>query len=102
MIPGALGRAQTNIIADGFRSLGEGETVEFVVETSSDGRGKAVEVSGPNGVPVQVLLAHPLSCLRQSRTRAHDSRAIGAEITECEITERSPCCLFKPASRACL
>lgn len=51
--------AQTNIIADGFRSLAEGEQVEYIVETSDDGRAKAVEVSGPNGAPVQVHL-HPL------------------------------------------
>jgi len=44
---------QTNIIADGFRSLAEGEQVEYIVETSDDGRAKAVEVSGPNGAPVQ-------------------------------------------------
>lgn len=44
---------QTNIIADGFRSLAEGEPVEFVVE-DADGRPKAVEVTGPGGANPQV------------------------------------------------
>jgi len=44
---------QTNILANGFRSLAEGEKVEFVVESSADGRTKAVDVSGPEGAFVQ-------------------------------------------------
>lgn len=40
---------QTAIQAEGFRSLREGEPVEFFVETSDDGRAKAVSVTGPNG-----------------------------------------------------
>lgn len=40
---------QSAIICDGFRSLREGEVVEFVVETSPDGRAKAVSVTGPGG-----------------------------------------------------
>lgn len=40
---------QTAIQAEGFRSLREGEPVEFFVETSDDGRAKAVQVTGPNG-----------------------------------------------------
>jgi cold shock CspA family protein len=44
---------QTNIIADGFRSLAEGEAVEFVIERSEDGKAKAVEVTGPNGANPQ-------------------------------------------------
>jgi hypothetical protein len=42
---------QTSIITEGFRSLGEGEEVEFYVETGDDGRTKAVQVTGPNGAP---------------------------------------------------
>lgn len=42
---------QSAIQAEGFRSLREGETVEFFVETSDDGRSKAVQVTGPNGAP---------------------------------------------------
>ncbi|XP_039058624.1 cold shock domain-containing protein 4-like isoform X2 [Hibiscus syriacus] len=43
---------QSSICSDGFRSLADGEEVEFVIE-SSGGKTKAVEVSGPNGNPVQ-------------------------------------------------
>jgi hypothetical protein len=42
---------QTSIITDGFRSLAEGEQVEFYVETGDDGRTKAVQVTGPGGAP---------------------------------------------------
>ena len=44
---------QTSIHSQGFRSLSEGEAVEFLIEDGEDGRPKAVEVSGPNGEPVQ-------------------------------------------------
>lgn len=44
---------QTAIQSDGFRSLRDGEQVEFFVETGDDGRQKAVNVSGPNGANVQ-------------------------------------------------
>lgn len=44
---------QTNINADGFRSLREGEAVEFEVEEGPDGRQKAVNVSGPAGAVPQ-------------------------------------------------
>ncbi|KAJ0010311.1 hypothetical protein Pint_34353 [Pistacia integerrima] len=43
---------QSSIRSEGFRSLGEGEEVEFLIE--SDGsRTKAADVTGPNGSPVQ-------------------------------------------------
>ncbi|KAK9836303.1 hypothetical protein WJX81_003539 [Elliptochloris bilobata] len=44
---------QSSIDAEGFRSLREGEAVEFFVETGEDGRMKAVEVTGPDGAPPQ-------------------------------------------------
>ena len=40
---------QSAIQCDGFRSLREGEAVEFLVEMSDDGRAKAIQVTGPNG-----------------------------------------------------
>ncbi len=40
---------QSSIRAEGFRSLREGEFVEFDVEPGEDGRNKAINVSGPGG-----------------------------------------------------
>ncbi|PWA60249.1 glycine-rich protein 2 [Artemisia annua] len=40
---------QSSIKTDGFRSLGDGESVEYLVETGSDGRSKAADVTGPDG-----------------------------------------------------
>lgn len=53
----ALWSLQTNIITDGFRSLAEGEPVEFTIENGDDGRTKAINVSGPGGAPPQVRKA---------------------------------------------
>eukprot|EP00270_Netrium_digitus_P022021 TRINITY_DN96_c0_g1_i1.p1 TRINITY_DN96_c0_g1~~TRINITY_DN96_c0_g1_i1.p1 ORF type:complete len:193 (+),score=41.34 TRINITY_DN96_c0_g1_i1:67-645(+) len=44
---------QSVIHAEGFRSLREGESVEYDVETSEDGRTKALNVTGPGGSFVQ-------------------------------------------------
>lgn len=41
------------ISGDGFKTLAEGEAVEFEVVTDSSGRRKAVNVTGPNGGPVK-------------------------------------------------
>lgn len=55
--------AQTSIITEGFRSLAEGEPVEFYVESGDDGRTKAVQVTGPSGAPPQVgVLQAVLTC----------------------------------------
>uniref|UniRef100_A0A061RB10 Cold shock protein (Beta-ribbon, CspA family) n=1 Tax=Tetraselmis sp. GSL018 TaxID=582737 RepID=A0A061RB10_9CHLO len=40
---------QTEIHAEGFRSLGEGEDVEYKIVTGNDGRLKASQVTGPGG-----------------------------------------------------
>lgn len=40
---------QSSIKADGFRSLAEGEVVEFAISEGDDGRTKAVDVTGPDG-----------------------------------------------------
>eukprot|EP01083_Nonionella_stella_P132711 403494_1 len=44
---------QTAIFKDGFRSLAEGEAVEYKLTTKDNGRTQAVEVTGPNGAYVQ-------------------------------------------------
>ena len=43
---------QTNINVSGFRSLAEGEAVEFKTVTEN-GKTKAVDVTGPDGADVQ-------------------------------------------------
>ena len=55
-----MGSLQTSIVTDGFRSLAEGEQVEFYVEQGDDGRTKAVQVSGPAGQPPRVRV--PVMC----------------------------------------
>uniref|UniRef100_A0A7N0TKX7 CSD domain-containing protein n=1 Tax=Kalanchoe fedtschenkoi TaxID=63787 RepID=A0A7N0TKX7_KALFE len=44
---------QSSIQSDGFRNLGEGKTVEYEVDSSDDGRTMAVNVTRPDGTPVQ-------------------------------------------------
>ncbi|CEO94395.1 CSD domain-containing protein [Plasmodiophora brassicae] len=44
---------QTSVHAKGYRSLADGETVEFDVEVGDDGRTKAMNVTGPDGSYVQ-------------------------------------------------
>jgi cold shock CspA family protein len=44
---------QTSILAEGFRSLREGEEVEFSVEVSENGKTKALNVTSPGGGYVQ-------------------------------------------------
>ncbi|KAJ7533695.1 hypothetical protein O6H91_13G060100 [Diphasiastrum complanatum] len=44
---------QSSIHAEGFRSLREGEPVEFVVDSSEEGRPRAHNVTGPEGSYVQ-------------------------------------------------
>eukprot|EP00547_Thalassionema_nitzschioides_P001386 CAMPEP_0194201154 /NCGR_PEP_ID=MMETSP0156-20130528/1505_1 /TAXON_ID=33649 /ORGANISM="Thalassionema nitzschioides, Strain L26-B" /LENGTH=92 /DNA_ID=CAMNT_0038926279 /DNA_START=157 /DNA_END=435 /DNA_ORIENTATION=- len=44
---------QTAIQAEGFRSLGDGEAVEYTVEEDAQGRKKASQVTGPDGAEVQ-------------------------------------------------
>lgn len=44
---------QTAIQAEGFRSLADGESVEYMVEEDDNGRKKAVQVTGPDGEDVQ-------------------------------------------------
>ncbi|KAL3383150.1 hypothetical protein AABB24_002570 [Solanum stoloniferum] len=44
---------QSGIRSEGFRSLAEGEEVEYQIESGSDGRAKACDVTGPDGAPVK-------------------------------------------------
>ena len=44
---------QTDIKADGFRSLADGENVEYVPQEDAQGRLKATKVTGPGGENVQ-------------------------------------------------
>lgn len=61
---------QSTIHAEGFRSLREGESVEYDLAMGEDGRYKAVNVTGPNGYPPQVF--HPVSFLfRNCVSREH-------------------------------
>ncbi|KAF8410433.1 hypothetical protein HHK36_002962 [Tetracentron sinense] len=41
---------QSSIKSEGYRSLAEGEAVEFQIECGDDGRTKAVDVTGPDGL----------------------------------------------------
>ena len=50
---------QSNLEMEGFRSLREGESVNFVTEIAPDGRQKAIKVTGPGGAAPQARL---LSC----------------------------------------
>ncbi|CAO2167349.1 unnamed protein product [Urochloa humidicola] len=43
---------QSSLKSDGYRSLNDGEIVEFEVSDGSDGRTKAVEVTAPGGAPL--------------------------------------------------
>eukprot|EP01057_Protomagalhaensia_wolfi_P000142 Protomagalhaensia_wolfi_Nauph_80__141@NODE_107_length_3688_cov_279_209372_g81_i0_p3_GENE_NODE_107_length_3688_cov_279_209372_g81_i0NODE_107_length_3688_cov_279_209372_g81_i0_p3_ORF_typecomplete_len191_score42_55CSD/PF00313_22/1_8e25OB_RNB/PF08206_11/0_0045_NODE_107_length_3688_cov_279_209372_g81_i015642136 len=44
---------QQSILAEGFRSLDDGEEVEYEVETDSNRRKRAVNVTGPGGAAVK-------------------------------------------------
>mmetsp|Transcript_431 Transcript_431/g.642 ORF Transcript_431/g.642 Transcript_431/m.642 type:complete len:121 (+) Transcript_431:82-444(+) len=44
---------QTEIKSEGFRSLADGEAVEYVPQVDDSGRTKATRVTGPDGANVQ-------------------------------------------------
>ena len=61
---------QAAVHAHGFRSLQEGESVEYVVEVGEDGRSRAVSVTGPGGAYVLGSAGrHSASRLRRTGNR---------------------------------
>lgn len=65
---------QTSIQTEGFRSLAEGEPVEYFLEAGDDGRTKAVQVTGPNGAAPQVSNTGIVYGLSASSSCAHMRR----------------------------
>ncbi|GFP86432.1 glycine-rich protein 2 [Phtheirospermum japonicum] len=53
---------QSAIKSDGFRSLGDGEAVEYSLEYGNGGRAKAANVIGPDGVSVKGSQLIPRYC----------------------------------------
>ncbi|CAN6563342.1 unnamed protein product [Malus baccata var. baccata] len=43
---------QSSIRSDGFRTVAEGESVEFLIDFGDDGKTKAIDVTGPDGAPL--------------------------------------------------
>eukprot|EP00735_Rhodelphis_limneticus_P008802 TRINITY_DN2284_c0_g1::TRINITY_DN2284_c0_g1_i1::g.6734::m.6734 TRINITY_DN2284_c0_g1::TRINITY_DN2284_c0_g1_i1::g.6734 ORF type:complete len:215 (-),score=52.00,sp/Q94C69/CSP3_ARATH/31.42/5e-28,sp/Q94C69/CSP3_ARATH/41.10/3e-06,CSD/PF00313.17/5.4e-24,zf-CCHC/PF00098.18/1.2e-07,zf-CCHC/PF00098.18/1.2e-07,zf-CCHC/PF00098.18/0.00084,zf-CCHC_4/PF14392.1/1.1,zf-CCHC_4/PF14392.1/0.4,zf-CCHC_4/PF14392.1/0.39,zf-CCHC_2/PF13696.1/0.32,zf-CCHC_2/PF13696.1/0.43,zf-CCHC_2/PF13696.1/4.9,OB_RNB/PF08206.6/0.03,zf len=60
---------QTAIQKEGFRSLREGEKVEYELSQDESGRSKAVNVSGPNGVDVEGAPRFPRTSRGRGRGR---------------------------------
>lgn len=85
---------QTSILTNGFRSLAEGEEVEFVVEQGGNGRLQATSVTGPNGAPPQVLpsLMLPTLCTGHSCMQASWSNPFKSRVS------RLPHCTSQPSS----
>lgn len=55
---------------DGFRSLREGEEVEYDIEVGPDGRSKAINVTGPSGAAPLVRRGRRRWGARAGGTRA--------------------------------
>lgn len=62
---------QSSIQAEGFRSLREGEEVEYEIEEGPDGRTKAINVTGPEG-------AAPQGAPRRSSYRSSSATGAGS------------------------
>lgn len=62
--------SQSNIETTGYRSLKEGEEVEFDLVVAEDGKKKAFRVTGPGGAPPQVRAAGDATCGAAQRCNA--------------------------------
>lgn len=82
---------QTSIQTEGFRSLAEGEPVEYYLEAGDDGRTKAVQVTGPAGAPPQVIfqLQCTLLCLRVIFIVSSASRCTIFTCCDCPVRQQS-------------
>ena len=80
---------QSSIHADGFRSLGEGEVVEFDVETDAEGKTKAVDVTAQGGGYVQGAPKRENRRRRERRSAAAAAAAAGEGGEEGEGAKRS-------------
>jgi cellular nucleic acid-binding protein len=58
---------QSAIKAEGFRSLAEGDSVEFQIELGVNEKTKAIDVTGPNGSPLQATKKESYSHGRSAR-----------------------------------
>eukprot|EP00854_Cymbomonas_tetramitiformis_P001947 gene1947-2630_t len=59
---------QSDLHAEGFRSLQEGEQVEFTVETGEDGRAKAVDVTEEELTGLAAVLYPELGTEKETNT----------------------------------
>ena len=80
---------QRSVVADGFRSLKEGERVEYVLSEMADGKLECVRVTGPNGGPVigQPRPAAPTLAKHVAKSRA---AAASAGATQGGATKGKP------------
>jgi hypothetical protein len=85
-------RLQSNIETTGYRSLKEGEEVEFDLVVADDGKKKAFRVTGPDGAPPQVGLNHTQGLGRDS-CRQHSCRQANIAVIGCAMlrNESQPC-----------
>ena len=71
--------------SQGYRSLAEGEAVEFELEADHTGRKKAINVSGPGGAAVKVCLHSPRTLLNIQGGQSTNLQMI------CKMSEHSHC-----------
>ena len=72
---------QSSILSDGYRSLAEGEDVEYEVGADQNGRPRAVNVSGPNGQPPKVTNIN----IRQQAVRGLQTSMFMSCTTQCSV-----------------